>query len=651
MSATLSTKNIIDSKRRSNSKRVKRLNPRNERAKKQIDYSIYYNSSDSDSDRDKSPLPRKGKSTAEISLREPTAARLHAQTMITRKRLQDLSPDSTKRTRLIGTVTSPRPLLFKPTLQLSKHKIKKETIVKSEKDAEIADYLAKGLCLSAHTDGTPCANIQNPNNVNVKPMGIREHRRKQRTEKAIFEAHMKARKDAQRKGTLISQSGNNNNINIKASISSPTELNKDKPTAQTLSENILAEVMSTFQPVNNNSHELFIDINENNDEISNNGIGVTANNESKNIETENDRSRNVVTQKQSSLPKNVASQPNSKTQKQNKNGVTEDCITTFPDTNPMESIDEPQDMDMSLNLDDTIDYTDEKLDSETEELMLNKNNPQTYSHSKNADLSKQSTTTAPEILPQDTDNNLNIDIEMEDDIDIAKDMCSLSDNLADNLVITDLEELMNENEILPQTAAPLRPNSPKGTFTYRFQGLRRKPSMPVSAGENKYKCPSCSTAWNTRGEMCEHYRKTHPPLPCAECEMTFTSPLSLARHGYKHKERPYECEVCGEQFAFNSELTQHTPVHKETGSFFCMANNCGRKFMRQGELNAHALTHTGPLIRCNLDPACQYSTRNPRLYRAHTNTHTRKKKYPCRICKKEFDYTQQVKRHRENEHT
>ena len=173
MSATLSANNIIESKRphntRGRSSTRKRVNPRDERLKKHIDYSIYYSSRDSESET--SPSPKKSCSVAENSLREPTPARLKSQTIITRQRLQELSPDSS-RVRLIGTVTSPRPLIIKP-------KIKKEPIVKCEKSAEIADYLSKGLCLSAHTDRSACANIQNPNNINVKPMGIREHRKKQ----------------------------------------------------------------------------------------------------------------------------------------------------------------------------------------------------------------------------------------------------------------------------------------------------------------------------------------------------------------------------------------------------------------------------------------------------------------------------------------
>ena len=132
--------------------------------------------------------------------------------------------------------------------------------------------------------------------------------------------------------------------------------------------------------------------------------------------------------------------------------------------------------------------------------------------------------------------------------------------------------------------------------------------------------------------------------------MTFTSPLTLARHTYKHKERPYSCTVCDESFAFNSELTQHSLRHKDRGAFFCMANGCGREFVRQGDLNAHVVEHTGPVLRCTMDVTCTYSSRNPCLFKAHENTHTRAKQYPCWFCGELFNFTQQRKRHMEKHH-
>ena len=312
-----------------------------------------------------------------------------------------------------------------------------------------------------------------------------------------------------------------------------------------------------------------------------------------------------------------------------------------------------EDSEHDINLNTTTDHTnheDNPSDSEFEELTLHKYNSRTYFHEKKA-LESRTTTCSSTVAKSILGKNINMS-DNDTGADLNMELLNLSDTFADNLVIRDLEELMDESESTKQIILPTRPRpqSPRGSFMYRFQGIRRKSSTPVSAGENKYKCPACPRKWNTRGEMCEHYRNSHPPLPCTDCNMTFTSPLSLARHSYKHKERPYECETCGEKFAFNSELTQHSPVHKEWGGFFCMANKCGKSFIRKGDLSVHVLTHTGPLLRCEIDAECTYSTRNPRLYKAHLNTHTRRKKYSCKRCGEEFNYTQQVKRHVEKYH-
>ena len=194
VSAALSTSHIIESDRIHNTRKPKsrkRTNPRSARETSKVDYTVFYNSGETTTE--SSPSPKRSRTVAEISLREPTESRLNAQRMITRRRLQEMSPTGC-RVKLLGTATSPQPILPKPKIKLEK--IKREPIVKTEKQLEIEDYLAKGLCLSAHTDGSACANIQNPNNVNVPPMSIREHRRKQRADKALFLAGLIAKQTA-----------------------------------------------------------------------------------------------------------------------------------------------------------------------------------------------------------------------------------------------------------------------------------------------------------------------------------------------------------------------------------------------------------------------------------------------------------------------
>ena len=631
VSASLSSAHIINSDRIHNTRKAgsrtrKRTNPRSARSLTKVDYTTFYNSEDTTTE--SSPSPKRTRTTAEISLREPTLSRINAQQMITRKRLQDMSPEG-NRVRLIGTATSPQPL-FKPKIKTEI--IKRENIVKSEKQQEIDDYLAKGLCLSAHTDGSACANIQNPNNVNVAPMGIREHRRKQRAEKALFLA-----------GLMAKQAGSQSTV-TKARIA-VTDTTPNTPAVQS------TEVSTTSSTDSSNTLPTTTSVSEPTERCT----------------------RNVVTLADPPTQGKVSELPQIEQDvNNNRNGVTntnEDLeITSIENTTDLDTTltNSPEDdtTQHDVDLDNTMEYTSDipqesvvtaspvhakgtgSSASETDsmELIVNKNNTKTYTRIKRTKPIQEQLP-----LPKVIDST---DIDMIEDTRNAE-LIDLSENLAESLVITDLEELMNEqdqHELNLEANPPDRPMSPKGTFSYSFRGIRRKQSTPKTAGVGKYRCPTCPSNWDTRGAMCEHYRLSHPPLPCEECSMTFTSPLTLARHTYKHKERPYSCTVCDESFAFNSELTQHSSKHKDRGAFFCMANGCGREFVRQGDLNAHVVEHTGPVLRCTMDITCTYSSRNPRLFKAHENTHTRKKQYPCRLCGELFNFTQQRKRHMEKSH-
>ena len=544
-------------------------------------------------------------------------SRINAQQIITRRRLQEVSPKG-HRVKLIGTATSPQPL-FKPKIKTES--IKRENIVKSEKQQEIDDYLAKGLCLSAHTYGSACANIQNPNNVNIAPMGIREHRRKQRAEKALFLAGLLAKQATATKDRIAVTDTSSDTLVMQSTEVTTTDSSDTLPTLTSVpdhNEPCARNAVMILEPCGPPSHCPVLESLHAEQEQCTDINGVTNSNVNLEITSTKD---------------------------------IDELDTTL--TNSPEEDTTQHDMD----LDNTLEYTSETdialkslassspiptkgsltCESDSSDLVVNKTNTKTYTRTK-----RSKPTPEQPALPSVTDST---DIDMIEDTRNAE-LIDLSENLAESLVITDLEELMNEQyqpELNVEANPTDRPMSPKGTFSYSFCGIRRKQSTPKTAGDGKYRCPTCPTNWDTRGAMCEHYQSSHPPLPCDKCSMTFTSPLTLARHTYKHKERPYSCTVCDESFAFNSELTQHSSKHKDRGAFFCMANGCGREFIRQGDLNAHVVEHNGPLLQCTMDVTCTYSSRNPRLFKAHENTHTRKKQYPCRFCGELFNFTQQRK--------
>ena len=53
--------------------------------------------------------------------------------------------------------------------------------------------------------------------------------------------------------------------------------------------------------------------------------------------------------------------------------------------------------------------------------------------------------------------------------------------------------------------------------------------------------------------MCKHYK----------CGKTFVSDSGLKRHERQHQSRDFQCEVCGREFPFRSELATHQTIHSE----------------------------------------------------------------------------------------
>ena len=278
VSAALSTSHIIQNDRIHNTGKPrshKRTNPRSAREISKVDYTVFYNSGDTTTE--SSPSPKRSRTVAEVSLREPTKSRINAQHMITRHRLQEMSPNG-GRVKLLGTVTSPQPILPKPKIKLEN--IKHEPVVKTEKQQDVEDYLAKGYCLSAHTDGSACANIQNPSNVNVPPMSIREHQRKQRADKALFLA-----------GLIANQSAKNNcrNAVTDANVQYKSNNIQDKPNQLPCDLNTATKVV----PAEKDTEDIQSDsISTTENALPNNAIIMELNDLNSNDNT----SRNAVTQ-------------------------------------------------------------------------------------------------------------------------------------------------------------------------------------------------------------------------------------------------------------------------------------------------------------------------------------------------------------------
>ena len=127
--ATVSSSNIIKSEsdrphntRKTRPKTRNRNNPRSPRKKTVVDYREYNDSSNA------SPAKRPPTKKYRVANTTSSETRIAAQKMITRKRLQDLSPVGSW-VKLIGTATSPKPIIPIKAIKLETG----GTVVKTEK--------------------------------------------------------------------------------------------------------------------------------------------------------------------------------------------------------------------------------------------------------------------------------------------------------------------------------------------------------------------------------------------------------------------------------------------------------------------------------------------------------------------------------------
>ena len=157
----------------------------------------------------------------------------------------------------------------------------------------------------------------------------------------------------------------------------------------------------------------------------------------------------------------------------------------------------------------------------------------------------------------------------------------------------------------------------------------------------------CNKCKSSTQELNKHYRLKHKPLMCGICNKLFDLPGTLKKHMYGHLDKPFKCDKCSESFHFESELSNHKVVHRTICTHFCMAQNCGRSFMRKSDLSIHIQTHDKDTWQC---AECDWTTTCKKYLQAHLIGHEEDLHYKCDQCDKKCKFREQLRRHKKKEH-
>ena len=208
----------------------------------------------------------------------------------------------------------------------------------------------------------------------------------------------------------------------------------------------------------------------------------------------------------------------------------------------------------------------------------------------------------------------------------------------------EVEESIDANQNNTDDKPP--PTPKKGSVEIKEYGVKRK----VSDGKLKFKCPKCGKRTKTRKQQNQHYKDSHDPIMCSNCDKVFNNPASLSVHMYDHMEHRFKCDNCEQGFHFAGQLTQHKAVHRKEGkgTFQCMTSNCGKWFIRKGDLVVHIETHKKKEWKCQ---HCDHITTCEKYLKTHIKSRheTEENDYPykCVVCNRRFLYRQQLARHKD----
>ena len=161
-----------------------------------------------------------------------------------------------------------------------------------------------------------------------------------------------------------------------------------------------------------------------------------------------------------------------------------------------------------------------------------------------------------------------------------------------------------------------------------------------------YMCNICKRVFDQKKDLLVHtyVHKANPRYDCTECGKNFTKKASFDRHVNAHqkgKKNAICCKICGIQCANRSELEEHhRQSHLEEKRFSC--DICKAEFSWEDNLRRHKRNHLVDNYQCEL---CSKVFMDTISLRTHMRNHklrdheiTSEKKFHCEKCNRSFQY-------------
>ncbi|TFK51771.1 hypothetical protein OE88DRAFT_1734802 [Heliocybe sulcata] len=155
----------------------------------------------------------------------------------------------------------------------------------------------------------------------------------------------------------------------------------------------------------------------------------------------------------------------------------------------------------------------------------------------------------------------------------------------------------------------------------------------VGSGRSHYDCywEGCNrhgeNGFTSKQKICRHLQSHtgHRPFQCEVCKQNFSEAATLQQHMRRHtQEKPYVCDFpgCSKAFAITGALTIHKRTHNGEKPFKCP--HCDKAFAESSNLSKHLRTHTGVRPYPCLEEGCDKCFARPDQLTRHMSVHRKK---------------------------